>query len=550
MKTKNILLVVIIFSAIASGFVSGEAFTQVYQQWSKTMNGSINNEDVFRCVTNDDSGNVYAVGTVYNATTGRDIAVRKYNPAGDLQWEHVYSSSAPDGQDGGTEVMYKNNFLYILGDARNAANTSSDIILMKRNAATGALIWSAAFNSSGNSADHSYSMAIDNAENIYVVGMSDFQNVSFEMLVVKFNASGGQQWAHTIGGPGFDRATDVAVDNSGNIYVCGRDEASNYVSHMVTMKYQPDGTQQMYEIVQNGVDSSDGAVKIAVDAQGNIYTAGYVTSSNQQLNGALVKYNQAGAQQWVRYYNGASNGDDYINDMKLDAAGNIYMTGTSFNTPTQNDYITLKYNSAGTKLWEARYIGNYLNGNNSAYSLGLDAAGNVYVTGASFETTAGTDIVTVKYSSTGSLQWAMKNNGSVNTGFNEAGYSVAVDNINNVFVAGKNDADDGIIIKYVQAPIGIQQNGNEVPAEFELGQNYPNPFNPVTNIEFSVPRSSFVRLAVFDILGREVSVLVNRHLDAGKYKYDFDASKLSSGIFFYRLEADNFSEVKKMNLIK
>jgi uncharacterized delta-60 repeat protein len=546
MKTINILLMVFIFAALAEG----EAFSQVYQQWVKTMNGSINNEDVFRCVTSDDSGNVYVTGTVYNATTGRDIITRKYNASGDVQWDHVYSSSAPDGQDGGTEVIYKNNFLYILGDARNAANTSSDIILIKRNASTGALMWSATYNGSGNSADHSYSLAIDNADNIYVCGMSLGQVNDFEMLLIKYNASGGQQWVHTSGGAGFDRGTDVAVDNSGNVYMCGRDEVNNYVAHMVTLKFQPDGTQMMYEIVDNGVDSSDGAVKIAVDAQGNVYTAGYVTSSNQQLNGALVKYNPAGVQQWVRYYNGASNGDDYINDMKLDAAGNIYMTGTSFNTPTQNDYITLKYNSAGTKLWEARYIGNYLNGNNSAYSLDLDAAGNVYVTGASFETAAGTDIVTVKYSSTGSLQWAMKNNGSVNTGFNEAGYSVAVDNINNVFVAGKNDADDGIIIKYVQASIGIQPNGNDIPLQFELEQNYPNPFNPVTNIEFSLPGLSFVNLTVFDILGREVSVLVNRHLNAGKYKYDFDASKLPSGIYFYRLRSGNFSEVRKMNLIK
>lgn len=547
MNTKVFTLT--IFTAVLL-LISASSHSQIYQQWLKTMNGSINNEDFFYNVTADDSGNVYVTGTVYNATTGRDIAVRKYNSAGDMQWEHIYSSSAPDGQDGGTEVMYKNNYLYIIGDARNAANTSSDIILMKYNAATGALIWSKTYNGPSNSADHSYSLAIDNADNIYVCGMSRDAANDFEMLLIKYNPSGGQQWVHTSGGPGFDRGMDVAVDNSGNVYLCGRDEVYQNFSHMVTLKFQPDGTQQMYEFVDNGVDSSDAGVKIAVDAQGNVYTAGYVTSSNQGQNGALVKYNSAGNQMWVRYYNGASNGDDYIGHMKLDAAGNIYLAGTSFSSVSQNDYITLKYNSAGTKLWEARYIGNYLSGNNSAYGLALDAEANVYVTGASFETAAGTDIVTVKYNNAGSLQWAMKNNGSVNTAFNEAGYSVAVDHLNNVFVAGKNDASDGILIKYVQAPIGIQQNGNEIPVKFSLGQNYPNPFNPATKINFSVPQSGFVSIKLYDAIGKEAAEIVNKELTAGNYTVDLDASTLSAGVYFYRMNAGGFTDTRKMILVK
>lgn len=549
MNTKLFISKIFILLA-AMLFTAASVNSQVYQQWVKTMNGSINNEDYFYDVTTDDSGNVYVTGSVYNATTGRDIIIRKFNPAGDIQWDHTYSSSAPDGNDGGNEVFYKNNFLYVLGDTRNAANTSSDIILMKRNASTGALIWSKTYNGQGNSADHSYSMAIDLADNIYVCGMSQVQSVDFEMVLIKFNSSGGQQWAHTSGGPGFDRGIDVAVDNSGNVYMCGREEINNYFAHIATLKFQPDGTQMMYEILENGVDSSDGAVKIAIDAQGNVYTMGYVTSQNQGLNGAIIKYNPAGIPVWVRYYNGASNGDDYLRDMKLDAAGNIYLTGTSFNTATQNDYITVKYNSAGTKLWESRYIGNYVNGNNSAYSMALDAAGNVYVTGASFETATGTDIVTVKYNSAGAFQWAMKNNGSVNSSFGEYAGAIALDNLNNVFVAGKNDANDGILIKYVQAPIGIQQNGTEIPEKFSLGQNYPNPFNPSTKINFSVPQSGFVSIKLYDALGKEGAEIVNKELTAGNYTADLDASSLSAGVYFYRMNSGSFTDTKKLIVVK
>lgn len=83
-----------------------------------------------------------------------------------------------------------------------------------------------------------------------------------------------------------------------------------------------------------------------------------------------------------------------------------------------------------------------------------------------------------------------------------------------------------------------------------FSQNYPNPFNPTTNIEFSIPEKSFVKLNVFDISGKQVSQLVNENLSAGTFKYDFNAENLPSGIYFYKFETDKFSETKKMILIK
>lgn len=97
---------------------------------------------------------------------------------------------------------------------------------------------------------------------------------------------------------------------------------------------------------------------------------------------------------------------------------------------------------------------------------------------------------------------------------------------------------------------GINQTSNELPSAFSLEQNYPNPFNPVTNIKFSVPKNGLVKLAVYDITGREVAKLVDQSLTPGSYTYGFDASGLSSGIYLYSLTASEFSSVKKMILIK
>ncbi|MCU0372786.1 MAG: T9SS type A sorting domain-containing protein [Ignavibacteria bacterium] len=103
---------------------------------------------------------------------------------------------------------------------------------------------------------------------------------------------------------------------------------------------------------------------------------------------------------------------------------------------------------------------------------------------------------------------------------------------------------------YTPVPIGIKQVSTEIPSVFKLNQNYPNPFNPSTKISFSVPQSGFVSLKVYDLTGREVANLVNNKLEAGTYEYDFDGSKLTSGIYFYRINAGSYSETMKMMLIK
>ena len=98
--------------------------------------------------------------------------------------------------------------------------------------------------------------------------------------------------------------------------------------------------------------------------------------------------------------------------------------------------------------------------------------------------------------------------------------------------------------------VSVNNITTEIPREYNLSQNYPNPFNPVTMIKFALPKASFVTLKVYDMLGREVSVLVNGQKSAGQYIVDFDASSLTSGVYFYRLESNDFVEVKRMVVLK
>ncbi len=119
---------------------------------------------------------------------------------------------------------------------------------------------------------------------------------------------------------------------------------------------------------------------------------------------------------------------------------------------------------------------------------------------------------------------------------------------------------NGVVYGDTTIPLGVNVINNSLPSNFSLSQNYPNPFNPQTKIKFSIPlsrgvtaeggRGVFVSLIIYDLLGREVTTLVNEELKPGTYEVDWDGSNYSSGVYFYKLEAGDFTETKKMVLMK
>ncbi|MDR3625539.1 MAG: T9SS type A sorting domain-containing protein [Ignavibacteriaceae bacterium] len=97
---------------------------------------------------------------------------------------------------------------------------------------------------------------------------------------------------------------------------------------------------------------------------------------------------------------------------------------------------------------------------------------------------------------------------------------------------------------------GIIEKGNIIPKKYYLSQNYPNPFNPSTKIDFNIPKSSHVTMKVYDILGKEITTLINKEMKPGSYTVDFNGNNLSSGVYIYVLKTIDYSEVKKMILLR
>lgn len=122
----------------------------------------------------------------------------------------------------------------------------------------------------------------------------------------------------------------------------------------------------------------------------------------------------------------------------------------------------------------------------------------------------------------------------------------------NNIVVGYAVSSDGSIIRLddtLGILTGINSNNN-IPHEFSLEQNYPNPFNPATQIEYNIARETFVRLSIYDALGRELKVLINENKKPGTYNLTFDAANISSGVLFYKLQAGDFTQTRKMILLK
>ena len=347
--------------------------------------------------------------------------------------------------------------VYVTGGSNN------DYATVKYNSA-GQQEWVANYIGPGNSIDYAIAIATDLAGNVYVTGVSPGAGTLEDYATVKYNSAGQEQWAARYNGPGNgdDRPTGIAVDNSGNVYVTGFTPGA-----YATIKYNSTGQEQwVARYTEPGIND----VAIAIDATGNVYITGSTkhsvgTSYNDYVT---IKYNSAGQQRWIARYNGG--GPSNARAIAVDGFGNIYVTGESWGA--RYDYATLKYNSAGQQQWVARYNGPANKGDYPS-GIAIDGSGNVYVTGRSLATTF-EDFATVKYNSVGQEQWAARYNGPANNG--DSANAIAIDVSGNVYVTGSsmgpNTGFDYATIKYNssgQEEWGARYNGPASAGDFANG---------------------------------------------------------------------------------
>ncbi len=553
-------------------FVSIINFSQVDTAWTKRYNGPGNFKDKAIAIAVDGSGNVFITGESYGSGTIVDYATIKYSSNGIQEWLNRYHYSTDDIARSLT--VNSAGYAYVTGSSVGASGSNWDYATIKYSP-DGDTLWTKRFSGIESSEDHAYAVVTDQAGNVYVTGTVDRNPVDSiagnVFFTIKYDSNGDTLWArkyrdlNTI----FDVAYAMTLDNAGNVYVTGESKGQmdpSYDFDYLTIKYSSAGDTLWVAKYAGPGGRQDIPTDIEVDQSGNVYVTGKSrpdSISFENYDYLTIKYNSSGATEWIARYDGPNNDLDEAHGLVLDDFGNVYVTGLSYGAGTGADIATIKFNSSGDTVWVRRFNGTG-NGPDGANAISIDNTGNIYVAGFEYNSTTYNDYVILKYDSNGDIKWLKRFPG--NGGHDDEITAMVLDDEVNIYVTGNNYGvgtnDDFLTIKYVQTPSDIEQgtSSDMFPLSFKLDQNYPNPFNPSTKIAWQLPETGLVTLKIFDVLGREISTLVNEELTAGKHEVVFDATHYKSGIYFYQLlvsalqskdgKAGSFTQTKKMILIK
>jgi hypothetical protein len=312
--------------------------------------------------------------------------------------------------------------------------------------------------------DTAQDIALDDSGNVYVTGFSTGIGTERDYATIKYDTKGNELWVARYDGPGDsgDYAMAIAVDSSGNVYVTGYSTGSGTDFDYATIKYDTKGKELWVARYDGPANSKDDTpLAIAVDSSGNVYVTGESVGIGGEGDYATIKYDTNGNQLWVRRYDGPGNDRDWGYAIAVDDSDNVYVTGQSVGIGGEGDYATIKYDTDGNQLWLARYNGPG-NDRDIGADMAVDSSGNVYVTGRSYGIGTDSDYATVKYDTDGNELWVERYNGPAN--LHDYAVAIAVDSSGNIYVTGvsghilhggyEQDAD--------YATIKYDTNGNEV----------------------------------------------------------------------------------------
>jgi hypothetical protein len=386
----------------------------------------------------DGAGNVYVAGSSQRSEGGlKDYAVVKYNSAGVQQWAERYSS---DGNAIPSAIAVDNaGNVYVTG-AGESTGTNWDVLTVKYNA-SGVLQWHDRYSSAGNCIDQGRSVCIDGAGNVAVCGVTSSVSTSYDWVTIGYSSDGGRRFVtpRTSAGGNPDEANGIVADPQGNYYVAGRFWFPNNVDDATVIKYNSTGGEQ-WVANYDGPLSGDGAAAICRSATGDIYATGWSTGPGDNADVVTIKVSAAGALQWAKRYAAPENGNDMGLRITLDADGNVRVLGRVQVGPGADyDLVTLGYAADSSEQFTNR-----LNGGGAASPGGIaaDHEGRVYVVGGYWS-----DYLTLAYSGSAELWRRVENYGS-----GDAVAAVGVDDSGYVYVTGRGDfganAWDFVTIKY------------------------------------------------------------------------------------------------------
>ena len=387
--------------------------------------------------------------------------------------------------------------------------------------------WEENYSSSGRY-HRATAVAFDPAEGIYVIGESQGDSTDWDIVLIRYPKEGGdpvwiKRWDS-------DRRYDsprglLLVDNGGSVIVVGNswhyresdpDSVKLGTLDIIASKISADGNEAWVNRYDGGWGDE------AVDLVGIPEGIAILGESWGPEEHNMVTYAIADTiQLWAKVISGVR-----AVGIEADPHG-VYSLGT-----TNIGSVVVKYDPAtGRQMWESHIDG---------AGIGICIDAGIYVL-----TGDNGYLVTKLNPDDGSEIWAVQGRSG------DEAIGLSLDDDDNIYVVGKRGGA-GFVAKYRQTEASVVDDSPPLatPLDYELAQNYPNPFNPTTTIDYALRVNGKVRLSVYDLMGKEVALLVDGIQSAGNHEVQFSGANLTSGVYFYKLRADDQVITRKMILVK
>ncbi len=534
----------------------------------------------------DSNGNIFVCGRVIGISQEGDCLLIKFNNNGIVQWSLAYNSPFNQFDEFTYLAVLNDGSVSVIGSLADSNSFAHGIL--NKYSSQGVLQWNTM-----NQNARLNKVKTDWLNNIYVGGR--FKNGSglYGPGIIKYNRYGVMQWQNNHQNSAYSEIFwDFEIQNCMNIYMTYSGTYPGLVSYAGTSRYNSNGVLK-WNVISSGVvfDASLGTgwSSMTLDNSQNVFLATTKGFNNPNLNDYhTMKYSQTfytvsgqvtfkdnnqpvpGGIVKALYYDESSAGIITVDSTIIQPGG--YYTLAKIPRDTidimfyQNDdllqfvptyYIsTLDWREA-TKIYATQNLNN-INGQvyrifnqDNPYNINGTCIQNINqnltegLNDAIIYAKSGSEFKNFGISLTnGNFTVSKLAAGTYTLTAHRMGFSPVTQNITIT-----NGNLNGVNLSFGN-PIGIEPKPGKIPENYNLSQNFPNPFNPLTHINFDIPKENFVKLAVYNILGKEVEALVNEKLNAGSYSVEWNASKYSSGIYFYRIESGNFIKTMKMILIK
>jgi len=381
-------------------------------------------DDEVTAMCSGENGSVYVTG--FNTWNGYSTV--KFDSSGNIVWTAVYTpQNAPDKPI--DIIIDESSNVYVAGQ------NGGDFVLLKYNT-NGELLWESSYDG-GYGIDYPTACVLDDDGGIIVTGGSEGPTGGdyywHDIATVKFNQNGEIEWEARYEGPAglSDYPEDICIDIWGNIYVTGGSYSELTRQQLISIKYSSQGIEQWVDLYSASDQySRDRGVALTVDTEGNVYVVGTSRGTGNYDDFVTIQYDESGSKQWISRYEG-STGYSFPEGIEVDVNGDIIVGGTFSNPSSSFDVLVVKYKQDGTELWNTSYDAGF-HGSEHASDITVDGQGSIYVTGFTAAYNVPEDILSIKYSTDGILEWDSIYD-SASGGIDE-GVAVEIDQIGNVNV--------------------------------------------------------------------------------------------------------------------